>query len=36
MNLLTERQTLEDGDPLHKAAKQARAASLVELPAATL
>lgn len=35
MNLLTERQTLEDGDHMHKAAQQARAASLIELPAAT-
>ena len=34
VNLLTERQTLEDGDYMHKAAKQAGAASLMEQPAA--
>lgn len=36
VTLLTERKTQqEDGDHMHKAAEQARAASLVELPAAT-
>lgn len=35
-NLLTDHSTQEDGDHMHKAAKQVRAASLAELLAATL